>query len=255
MSKQLSRMKTRTLWKAGGVCSLALLLGTGLGATSPAQAAPVLLEIKNGNFNDTLNDPSHAPVNYSYSMIHDASVAIGSFPGGTYYDGGIDLFNPINGTLNADLTSIAGTLTLSNITGTLTSSMTSAAVARFGGTVGGLETFTITGGSLSSPSGGSASGTLSYALTGALNSNGTFYFDPIKYLSGPNSPNGLTPNWLYLWGDNWQINGNNRPIDGSALGLDLSAKITPVPIPAAALLFGSGLLGLAGVLRRKLSLT
>jgi hypothetical protein len=33
--------------------------------------------------------------------------------------------------------------------------------------------------------------------------------------------------------------------------LDLSAAASPVPVPAAAWLFGSGLLGLVGVARRK----
>jgi hypothetical protein len=229
-------------------------VGTLLTGHMTALASPVNIEIQNGNYNDFLNDGSHQAVNYSYSMIHDASVAIGSFPGGTYYDGGTDLFTPITGTLTGDLATSAGTLTLSGITGTLTSTLTSAAVSRFGGVVGGNETFTITSGSLSSTSGGPASGTLSYTLTGALNKSGTFYFNPIKYLEASNSPNSLTTNWLYLWGDNWVINGNNRPGDGSALGLDLSGKIapvvSPVPIPAAMWLFGSGLLGLAGLRHR-----
>lgn len=44
----------------------------------------------------------------------------------------------------------------------------------------------------------------------------------------------------------------NMPVSGSSLWV---GTVTPVPLPAAALLFGSGLLGLVGALRRKLSLT
>jgi hypothetical protein len=153
--------------------------------------------------------------------------------------------------------SSAGTLTLSGIGGSLTSTLTTAGAALFGGVVGGTETFTITGGSLSSTSGGPASGSLTYTLMGAMSTNGTFYFNPIQYLTASNSPNSLTSNWLYLWGDNWQINGNNRPTDGSALGVDLAGKITPVvapvPVPAAAVLFGSGLIALVGWQRKRLS--
>jgi hypothetical protein len=234
--------------------SAALLAATPIGGAADAWASMVNIDIQNGNYNSFLNDGSNTPVNYSLSSIHDASVALGTFPGGTYYDGGNDLLTPITGSLNGDLVSSAGTLTLSGIAGKLNSTLTAAGASRFGGVVGGAETVTITGGSLSSTSGGPASGSLSYTLTGALNTSGTFSFSSIQYLTATNSPNSLTSNWLYLWGDNWVINGNNRPTDGSALGLDLSGKITPaltpVPVPAAAVLFGSGLVGLVGWLRR-----
>src|SRR5262249_8444428 len=140
----------------------------------------------------------------------------------------------------------------SSIAGTLTTTMTSGAVAKYGaGSVGATETFTITGGTLSSASGGPASGSLTYTLSGPISLTGTFYFNPIQYLTNStNLPNLLTGNWLYLWGNNWVVNGDNRPTDGSALGLDLTGKITPivnpVPLPAAAWLFGTGLMALAG---------
>lgn len=44
----------------------------------------------------------------------------------------------------------------------------------------------------------------------------------------------------------------NMPTSGSSVWV---GTLTPVPLPAAALLFGSGLLGLVGALRRRLSLT
>lgn len=44
----------------------------------------------------------------------------------------------------------------------------------------------------------------------------------------------------------------NLPVSGDSLWV---GTVTPVPLPAAALLFGSGLLGLAGTLRRKIGLS
>ena len=244
-------MKTQGIGrKAIGLLSLVLLAAYTIGGAVPAFASPVSIQIQNGSFPGTIDG---SPITYSYSVIHDASVAIGTYAGGTYYDGGVGLFSPITGTLTGDLSSSAGTLTLSGIGGTLTSFLTSGAVARFGGSVGNVETITVTGGTLSSSSGAPATGSLSYTVTGALNSSGTFYFAPVKFLDGTPSPNSLSNNWLYLWANNWVINGNNRPTNGSALGLDLTGTITPVPVPAAALLFGSGLISLAGAMRKKLS--
>jgi hypothetical protein len=131
---------------------------------------------------------------------------------------------------------------LSNIGGTLSSTFVANNTP---------ETITITAGSLTSDTMNNkiASGFLNYTLTGALNATGRFDFQPVKYLTGlqptelqPNrwSPNYLSTSSLYLWGDHWVVNGNNRPTDGSALGLDLSGTITAVPLPAAVWLFGSG---------------
>lgn len=225
-------------------------------AALPAQAAPVEIVITNSNYNATLNDPSHPiGVNYSYSEIHNASTALGTFNGNTYYEGGTTLLSPINGTLTGNLDTVGTTITLSNILGTLSSTYLANNSA---------EIITITGGSLSSDTtnGRIASGFLNYTLSGALSATGRFDFQPVKYLTnlpaGTWSPNYLSTSSLYLWGDNWVVNGDNRPTDGSALGLDLGGNITtlpaPVPLPAAALLFGSGLVGLLAARGRRLFL-
>lgn len=238
-----------------GLFCLGVLLGTWLG-TVPSFAAPVSIQISNGGYNATLNNDgtNHPTVSYSYSEVHDASNSLGglTFNGNTYYEGGNTLLSPINGILNGDLTTVGTTITLSNILGTLSSTFVPNNSA---------ETITITGGSLSSDTtnGRIASGFLNYTLTGGLNATGTFYFQPVQYLtglpSGTWSPNYLSANYLYLWGNNWINAGDNRPTDGSALGVDLGGAISvipnPVPLPAAAWLFGSGLVSLLPVLRRQ----
>lgn len=236
---------------------LGVLLSTCLGAV-PAFAVPVSIQILNGGYNGTLNNDgtNHPTVSYSYSEVHDASDSLGglTFNGNTYYEGGNTLLNPINGILSGDLTSVGTTITLSNILGTLSSTFVANNSA---------ETITITGGSLSSDTtnGRIASGFLNYTMTGGLNATGTFYFQPVQYLTGLQpgtwSPNYLSTSSLYLWGNNWINAGDNRPTDGSALGLDLGGTITvnpnPVPLPAAAWLFGSGLVSLIPMLRGRFS--
>lgn len=58
---------------------------------------------------------------------------------------------------------------------------------------------------------------------------------------------------MSLWGANFS---SALPFDGAYdnktnLGMDLRLRLTEVPVPAAAWLFGTGLLGLVGVARRK----
>jgi len=98
--------------------------------------------------------------------------------------------------------------------------------------------------------------------------DGTIGFNAGYVCCGNNNfdPNSFLPtgdlrgsSWMTLWGAN--INTDN-PWEGeydnkTNLGMDLRLDLTPsrglsgVPIPAAAWLFGSGLIGLVGVARRK----
>ena len=94
-------------------------------------------------------------------------------------------------------------------------------------------------------------------------SSGTWSFDPGKFapteflivLKAANAPgfaawifdgtdaNSTSGNWLVAW-----TNTNGVPHDLSHLSIYAP---TPIPVPAAVWLFGSGLLGLVGVARRK----
>jgi len=63
---------------------------------------------------------------------------------------------------------------------------------------------------------------------------------------------------MSLWGANWDYGDGSAfnsdaplPYLGSTLGMDLRVELTAVPVPAAVWLFGSGLLGLVAVARRK----
>ena len=63
---------------------------------------------------------------------------------------------------------------------------------------------------------------------------------------------------MSLWGANWDYGDDSafdssllKPYLGSTLGMDLRVELTVVPVPAAVWLFGSGLIGLIGIARRK----
>lgn len=57
----------------------------------------------------------------------------------------------------------------------------------------------------------------------------------------------------FLSGNAFDITGVNWTFSASAVGTSYSMTMTAVPVPAAVWLFGSGLLGLIGVARRKIS--
>jgi hypothetical protein len=75
----------------------------------------------------------------------------------------------------------------------------------------------------------------------------TINFAPGYICCGNNGfdPNSFKDNgavkWMSLWGSD----------DPSLIGMDLRVELTAVPIPAAVWLFGSGLLGIVGMARRK----
>lgn len=66
--------------------------------------------------------------------------------------------------------------------------------------------------------------------------------------SGTNIPNPLLPlsNSFFIY-----LESVNGATQAAGIGLPGSLTVTPVPVPAAVWLFGSGLLGLVGVARRK----
>jgi len=88
-----------------------------------------------------------------------------------------------------------------------------------------------------------------------FNTNGTAYWDA----AGIPNANGssVTENLYYVTGGGGgNLSGISKPVleataSFSAAGLVLTGNGAPVPLPAAVWLFGSGLLGLAGVARRK----
>ncbi len=73
--------------------------------------------------------------------------------------------------------------------------------------------------------------------------------------TGNNAPNSFNGGLMSLWGVNTtpELAFLFPDFNDQVLGLDLRLELTPsaVPVPAAVWLFGSGLLGLAGVMRRR----
>ena len=79
--------------------------------------------------------------------------------------------------------------------------------------------------------------------------NGAFLFD---ITSGPGSGNGVYigspgPGNYQVWGGNWAITGL-----GGGASFDATPTVTATPEPASLLLFGTGLAGVLGAVRRKL---
>lgn len=68
------------------------------------------------------------------------------------------------------------------------------------------------------------------------------------------SPNSFDGTTMSLWGADYALGfgaAETLANAGPRLGLDLRLELTAVPVPAAVWLFGSGLLGLVGIARRK----
>ncbi len=95
----------------------------------------------------------------------------------------------------------------------------------------------------------------SFRLSVNITSPFTLSFDaPAWPLTTPNSSstyNAITQGYTLTWSNNFSVTaGGGTPISGTA-NLTLGGTLTPVPVPAALWLFGSGLVGLAGVGRRR----
>jgi len=139
--------------------------------------------------------------------------------------------------------------TLNNSTTTLTAATTGSLTH-----MAGLNTDI---GSINSNSGGASSIEGASPATAGIwditNTSGTAYWD------GASIPNynaqGVTANLYYVTGGGGIASKVSTTLEGtaylSASGLVLTGTSSPVPLPAAVWLFGSGLLGLAGVARRK----
>jgi len=74
--------------------------------------------------------------------------------------------------------------------------------------------------------------------------------------SGSADPNSFTTDSngdlvMSLWGANHDDETFSGTYLNSTIGMDLRLELQPVPVPAAVWLFGSGLLGLVGVARRR----
>ncbi|MCP5131945.1 MAG: hypothetical protein H6985_20470 [Pseudomonadales bacterium] len=98
------------------------------------------------------------------------------------------------------------------------------------------------------------------------NNNGTFSVQALVN-NIPQGPALVMNGWEFSFGVNWgngyvgdsgyiQDSGDSNTYlisftDGNNAGESLAVDLTPVPLPAAAMLFGSALLGLVGIKRRK----
>lgn len=189
---------------------------------------------------------------FGASLFHDASGA-----------------NPMSGNKVADIPNITGLLgTYDDVTGDFFADLTVVPEPFLGATP---TTFTL-------------SGVLQFDMNGVLAADSILAidFDPAAGMPSPlvdgligfqkgyvccgktdNDPNSFNPlgnGIMSLWGANVSTATQNP--DGSYnwdgmydnktnLGMDLRLKLEPVPVPAAVWLFGSGLLGLVGVARRK----
>lgn len=234
----MSRMARKaTAW----VFLIALLASLCSTAPPPARAALVEYIVENGTQG-----------NFGFSDLHDATGLHMQIDGVEYWAGGTVVASGITGSLFGDQQVAGSSVTLSGIYGTLTA--------------GNGLTLTFTNGSLTGTTGGvyDAGGFLDVTLSHASITGGsrteTFYFHPEQFTSPPPGANTFDGQLFGLWGNNWNngvdpapTEGNTGTLNSNRLGLDIRAALSPVapvPVPAAAWLFASGVMGLAGMWRR-----
>jgi len=189
------------------------------------------------NINTVMNGSS----GFNASLFHDASGA-----------------SPMSGSSLADIPSIpviSGTY--DDISGDFIATMNVSTGGSF--TLSGSG-FLFSGGSLAS------NNQLNISFT---NPSGALVNDEIGFLPGyiccgstDQDPNSFVANTsgemiMSLWGANFgggTFAGSYDDASGARLatyGMDLRLSLTPVPVPAAAWLFGSGLIGLVGLAKRR----
>jgi len=88
------------------------------------------------------------------------------------------------------------------------------------------------------------------SMGGYLNTNG--HTGASTLLTALNTPGGFVQQYLYYYGSNPDIGGQGTVVAMLTTNADGSTTLSAVPIPAAAYLFGSGLLSMFG-LRRKMA--
>lgn len=92
-----------------------------------------------------------------------------------------------------------------------------------------------------------------YTIVGDFTTNMVFAAGEVCCSGATNPPNSFSGGLISLWGvnDTPELATAFSGYNGEVLGLDLRLELTAVPVPAAVWLFGSGLLGLIGVARRR----
>jgi len=100
---------------------------------------------------------------------------------------------------------------------------------------------------------GTLSATFSSPTASLLNTDIIFDNSILDCCASANpAPNSFDGTLMSLWGADYPPGVIGGVVTGSPqIGLDLRIEVAAVPVPAAVWLFGSGLLGLAGIARRR----
>ena len=169
--------------------------------------------------------------NLSFSFLHNATGAVQTEDGADFFRGGSTQV-------------IAGSITATWDDANLFTNLSSGTISVTGG-----ADFAVTGGSLDF---GVAAG----ALIGTIvtDTYGTFYFYNYAFSSGATPANGFYPadpnHPLHLWANNWDNKNEAKPSSG-AKGIDLGLRLTVVPEPNTALLFGMCIVAIKVGARRR----